>query len=698
MPRLRSLLHELKWEPVDLGVTKTTLINSAVLVLAASTASAQPLIKSLKARNVHAQLLLVTESPEQKWDAELRESLVSLEAQSGGKRIAIVHLLGLDAAPPTAGLKWIESAWRSGPASIVACVKAMAGDGPPTRVWLVTRQACATGSESAPLSVGGSPVWGMGRVLMNERPDLDVTLIDLDDSSMAQLALLLENPPAQRQLALRGGRWLALRLVPLDPMQAPSDMQVALRPSESYRAVLSGPSSPNHLQWQQAARAELRPDEVEIEVEAVGLNFMNLMSALGIYPGYEAGRGPLGIECAGIISRVGRDVTAVAPGDAVVAIGPSCLARYAVTHASLVVLRPAGLTAAEAAGFSIAFATAWHGLHHLARLTTGERVLIHSATGGVGLAALQIARYLGAQVIATAGTEEKRAYLRSLGIEHVFDSRSTAFAADVHRVTGGVGVDVVLNSLSGDAIAAGLEALCAFGRFVELGKRDIYGHSTLALQPFRKNLSFFAVDLDAMMRQRPRQLGEVLQEVVDRLGQGRFTPLPTRRFLADAVAEAFQELIPSTHIGKHVIDLVPPPKRIATVAGERYAIRPDGSYLITGGLGALGLQAARWLSRRGAGHIIVVGRSAPGIEAQTALQIIRSAGTRITSEICDVCNEEEVSSLLESIRSNGPPLRGILHAAGILDDGVLTELTNARLGAVRDPKAVGALDSRSAHD
>ena len=169
-------------------------------------------------------------------------------------------------------------------------------------------------------------------------------------------------------------------------------------------------------------------------------------------------------------------------------------------------------------------------------------MLIHSATGGVGLAALQIARHLGAEVIATAGTEEKRAYLRSLGIEHVFNSRSTAFAADVRRVTGGVGVDVVLNSLSGDAIAAGLEALCAFGRFVELGKRDIYGHSTLALQPFRKNLSFFAVDLDAMMRQRPRQLGEVLREVLDGLAQGQFTPLPTRRFPADAMAEAFQEL------------------------------------------------------------------------------------------------------------------------------------------------------------
>lgn len=697
---IENMLHELKWEPVNLGVTKPTPIDSAVLVLARSTDSAQPLIESLEARNVPFQLLLVTESPEENWHAALRESLVSLEAQSGSKRIAIVHLLGLSATPPTAGLKWIESAWQSGPASIVACVKAMASGGSVPRVWLVTRRACATGSDSSPLSIGGSPVWGMGRVLMNERPDLDVTLIDLDDGSVAQLALLLENPPAQRQLALRGGRWLALRLVPSDPMQARSDMQATLKPTDNYRAVLCGPSSPNHLQWQPAARAELKPDEVEIEVEAVGLNFMNLMSVLGIYPGYEGGRGPLGIECAGIVSQVGCDVTAVAPGDAVVAIGHSCLARYAVTHASLVMLRPAGLTAPDAAGFSIAFATAWYGLHHLARLTKGERVLIHSAAGGVGLAALQIARHLGAQIIATAGTEEKRVYLRSLGIEHVFDSRNTVFAADVHRVTGGGGVDVVLNSLSGDAIAAGLETLGTFGRFVELGKRDIYGYSTLALQPFRKNLSFFAVDLDAMMRQRPHQLGEVLRKVLDGFAQGQFTLLPTRRFRADAMAEAFQDLVPSTHIGKHVIDLVPPPERIATVAGERCAIRPDGSYLITGGLGALGLQAARWLSRRGAGQIIVVGRSAPGIEAQTALQMIRFEGTRITSEICDVCNEEEVFSLLESIRGNGLPLRGIMHAAGILDDGVLTELTNARLGAVRDPKAVGAwiLDQLTADD
>ena len=222
---------------------------------------------------------------------------------------------------------------------------------------------------------------------------------------------------------------------------------------------------------------------------------MNVMSAMAIYPGYPDGVGPLGIECSGRIARVGPGVTTWRPGDAVAAMALDCLASHAVTDERLVIERPLGMDAATAAAVPIAFLTAQYALGHLARLTRNERVLIHSAAGGVGQAAVQLARRAGAEVFATAGTEAKRAWLRSIGVAHVFDSRGGTFADDVRQATGGEGVDVVINSLAGPAIVQGLGLLRSGGRFVELGKRDIYEDRRLGLLPFRRNLAYMAVDL-----------------------------------------------------------------------------------------------------------------------------------------------------------------------------------------------------------
>ncbi len=630
------------------------------------------------------------------------EQLARLLAPSDApaKRAHIVHLGALACPAPDDGSDWIERSWqRIGDDTLALARHVAALEGTPApRLWLVTRGAQHTGHVSeattgaAGPALGQAALWGLGRVWAHEQPALDLTLVDLDANSpqtqatWATLAPLLATPPAERQLARRGSQWLALQLQgqPLEPGLVDS---VA---APAFEAALAAPGTPDALHWRSALRPTPQPHEVEIEVEHAGLNFMNLMSVLGNLPGYPGGQGPLGIECSGRITRLGAGVSGLAVGDAVVAVGHHCLQRHAAVPVDLVAPRPVALGSASAAGLPIAFLTAVYGLLHLARLERGERVLIHSAAGGVGLAALQVARLARAEVFATAGSDEKRALLRSLGVAHVFDSRSPRFADEVLAATAGSGVDVVLNSLAGEAIAEGLRCLAPYGRFVELGKRDIYGGTSVALAPFRANLSYFAVDLDRMMRERPAVLGRLLRELMAGFDSGAYQSLPVRTYGADELVAAFRDLMPGTHVGKHVVALSPTPAHVAAAPGQRMPVHADGCYVVTGGLGALGLEVARWLASRSAGALMLVGRSAPGAAAQAALAQIAAQGTRLLTAACDVADTAALAEVLERARREGGPLRGVFHAAGVLADATLGAMTAQTLRAPREAKVMGA--------
>jgi NADPH:quinone reductase-like Zn-dependent oxidoreductase/acyl carrier protein len=371
---------------------------------------------------------------------------------------------------------------------------------------------------------------------------------------------------------------------------------------------------------------------------------------------------------------------------------PFAFGTHVIADARRVALRPATLTAAQAASVLGVFMTAWYSLVHLARLRAGERVLIHSATGGTGLAAVQIARHLGAEVFATAGRPEKRAWLREQGIAHVMDSRALDFAGEVLAATGGEGVDVVLNSLSGAAIEASLATLAVDGRFIELGKTDIYADRPLGLSHFKKSLSYSAVDLSGLAERRPERFAALLHEVVDLFAQGVLRPLPVESFPASRAADAFRKMAQAQHIGKMVLTLKEPEAPILVRAEASAAIRRDGSYLVTGGLGGLGLRVAAWLAERGAGHVVLMGRSgAASLEQQAAVAALSAQGARVTVARADVSDRAQVEGVLGEIAASGMPLRGVIHAAVVLDDGLLLHQTPARLRAVMAPKAQGAL-------
>ncbi|KGM30120.1 zinc-binding dehydrogenase, partial [Inquilinus limosus] len=346
------------------------------------------------------------------------------------------------------------------------------------------------------------------------------------------------------------------------------------------RLALSAPGSLGRIGWVAAERRPPGPDEVEIEVAASGLNFRDVMFSLGLLPDdyLEDGfAGPtLGFECAGTIRRVGESVTGLKEGDRVMGFAPAAFATHVTVPAQVAMPVPDGIDLAAAATMPVAFITAWYALVHQARLGRGETVLIHGAAGGVGLAALQIAKLRGATVVATAGNDDKRALAQLLGADLVLDSRSLAFADEIRWKLGGV--DVVLNSLSGDAMRRSLRALKPFGRFVELGKRDFVADTAVGLRAFARNVSYFGVDADQLLNAQPGLTKRLLRELDRLFAQRRLTPLPHRVFPADQAEDAFRLMQGAGHIGKIVMT---PPREIpaAPTAEARFEAQGTGFHL-----------------------------------------------------------------------------------------------------------------------
>ncbi|MDT3399504.1 SDR family NAD(P)-dependent oxidoreductase, partial [Streptomyces sp. B1866] len=611
-----------------------------------------------------------------------------------GRWAGAVHAWSLDAAGDGPDTLW--TARDGGVLSALHLVAALAAaeDERPARLVLLTRGAQQVSGQEPPPALAQAGLWGLARVVRLEHGDLDPVVVDLDPAGGAAglREELLRGGP-EDQLALRGGQRYAPRLAPwaAGPEQdRPAWRQRPLGPDGNHRLLALRPGLLDSLA---PARWRRRPPgygQVEIEVRAAGLNFNDVLKALDTCPGVPPGASvPLGGECAGVVTAVGEGVADLRPGDAVMAVSPSSMARWTTTEAALVAPRPAGLDDEQAAAVPIAFLTAVYGLDHLARLRRGERVLIHAAAGGVGLAALQVARRAGAEVFATAGSEEKRELLRRLGVRHVMDSRSLRFADEVAELTGGRGVDVVLNSLAGEALTRGLALLAPGGRFVEIGKRDVYDDSRLGLGALRHNRSFLAVDLELAFTEQHGLVAELMAQVVDGFAGGEFTALPVASFPYERAAEAFALMAGARHTGKVVLrpDARPP----ATVADRPGGpVRADATYLVTGGLGGLGLETARYLAGQGARHLALAGRGAPSERAEEVLAALRADGAEVRVCAADVARAEDVGALLDGLARTMPPVAGIVHAAGVLRDGLLKGLGPADFEAVAAPKAAGA--------
>ncbi len=589
--------------------------------------------------------------------------LAEADARGGAPLSAIVLLAGLD-----------ETARGRSLRALLFLVQALARRaGPAPRLWVLTRGSQPAGDPTL-LAVEQAPLWGLAHVVALEHPELRCTCIDLDPAAppgeVGALVDEFRSAGAEDQVALRGGQRLVARLGPAGP---PRDR---LEPPAGIpcRLEVGSPGVLGSLTLRPAERRAPRAHEVEIRVRSTGLNFRDVLNALGMYPGDP---GPLGLECAGTVTAVGEEV-GLEVGDDVLAMAPGSFGTFVTTDARLAARTPAGLDFEDAAAIPVVFLTAHYGLNHLARLQPGERVLVHAAAGGVGLAAVQLARRAGAEVLATAGSPAKRAFLRERGIEHVFDSRSLAFADGARAATGGRGVDVVLNSLAGEFIPRSLDVLAPGGRFLEIGKIDIWGPQRVA--EARPDVAYFVIALDRMGVDDPALVGSLLREVLEGFADGSLRPLPRHVFALAAAPAAFRFMAQARHTGKIVL----------SQGAEGGPVRGGATYLVTGGLGALGLRVAGWLAARGARHLVLLGRRGPSPEAGAAIGGLERAGVRVIVARADVAEEDELGKVLAETRATMPPLRGVVHAAGTLDDGVLLEQSWQRFGKVLAPKVAGA--------
>ncbi len=687
-------LYEVVWREAPLAAPPPSVEHGSWLLLTDHHGFGPALAGRLTALGAHVERVEA---------ANLREGVAPDRGGDLSQWTGIVHLSSLDApdfaSDPVASLREASERDSLGLIGLVRALFGLEGTRTP-RLYVVTAGSQAVTALSEVTSPSAALLWGLGRVVDAEQPQLRCTNVDLSGAADRQgvdaLAAELLAGGTDNQVAFRNGLRYVPRLLPLGTVR---DAAATHRPrwrsarradGDPYRAVVRRPGSVDGLALEPLRRTSPGAGQVEIEVVASGLNFMNALSLLGACPGYPLGVGPLGGDCAGRVATVGEGVEDLRPGDPVMAVDLNSMATHVVTDARLVTRIPPGIDFEEAATVPIAFLTAYYALESLARVRPGEKVLIHAATGGVGLAALQVARWRGAEVIASAGSPAKRELLQSLGVPTVVDSRSLAFTDAVREATGGGGVDVVLNSLAGEFVERGLSVLASGGRFVELGKKDIHAGRVLDLGVFRNGLAFFAVDLDRLIREQPDVVGALLGEVRALIESGVFRPLPHEAFPVSRAAEAIRKLAEARHVGKLIVRVEDPEAALDWPGLDRDRLR-EGTCLVTGGLGALGLLAARSLVEAGLRHVVLVGRRAPGEGARAEIQAFEARGASVRVLAADVSERADVERVLGTIDREMPPLYGVVHAAGVIEGATLARLPAEQFRRVLAGKASGAL-------
>ena len=555
----------------------------------------------------------------------------------------------------------------------------------PPRIWLVSRSAVSITGEESIIEPTQAPIWGLGHVVSLEHPEYKCTKLDLhgDESTIAssvdQLCDEVCTESEEDRVAFSTGRRFVSRLRYFDRRpnrtQDPSSDRLCVALHADSSGIL------DQLRWRPCQRRAPAVGEVEIEVNCAGLNFRDVLIALKMVPG----RGErLGGECAGRVVSVGRDVKKFQAGDEVIAFALGGLASHVTVSTDLVIHKPTSVSLEQSAALPIAFLTALYAFRRVTALHAGQNVLIHAAAGGVGSAAVQLAKLAGAEIFATAGNSGKRALLKSWGVQHVFDSRSLSFADAIRAVVGENGVDVVLNSLSGEFALRSLQLVRPGGAFVELGKRDL-----LEPQEIVRNypgVSYTIFDLADVSEQKPQVILSLFAELKSLVESGAVQLPPMQIFPAREVVTAFRQMAQGHHAGKIVIRL----KEKGPAVCLHRPLESDGTWVVTGGLGGLGLHLARWFVDQGVHRLALIGRRAPNEAACRVVEELRSAGNSVEIYQADVCDRARLGQVLTNVRERLGPLRGVVHAAGVLDDGAIAQIGLASFPAVLSPKVDGA--------
>ena len=592
----------------------------------------------------------------------------------------IVHLMALDGHGTTASVRQMAKDVTRGTSTALALTQGIADANaiPNDGVWFVTQGAQALEQDRINRTSGelaGATLWGFGKVMALEAPHLQPRMIDLDPdpnaNSTSSLVKELLFSDVESHLAFRDDARYTARMIRFGSDSARLDL-----PDGSEWCI--SPDVPENstatFQVKSQPRNSIQSGEVRVAVDAAGLNFADLLISLGAVENSKE----IGREMYGRVLEIAEDVKGLSVGQPVVGMGFGSFAPEMTTPAAMVSPVPTGFATTDLATLPTNFVTAELAFE-LTKLKAGERVLIHSGAGGVGFAAIQLALNAGAEVFASASSP-KHTYLSSLGVKHIFNSRTTAFGDEILKATDGEGVHVLLNSLTGEGfVEANLSCLSTGGRMVEIAKRDIW--SVEQMTENRPDVEYFILDLDAIKSDDPVRAGASLSRVISQISSGELTPIPHSVWPLSEMHAAMQVMRDARHTGKVVFRMPPL---------ARGNIRENRTILVTGGMGGLGCAVAQWLADHGAGTIVLNGRRDPDSGANEVIQNLRDSGADVRVEVADITDFSAVDDLLAKIDADMPPLGGVVHCVGVLSDGAIENQTWERFEQVLWPKVLGA--------
>ncbi|AYF74232.1 SDR family NAD(P)-dependent oxidoreductase [Nocardia yunnanensis] len=710
LQRLSDYFYEDRWdmrEPVDLAALPSPETAYTLAIDLAGAAGDRA--SFIAGATAHGEVLAVDDPDRADLEAVVRERLQQIVALTGVDRTHVVLVAGsdftdLDAlwtlrriAVTVEGFleDWLQQRGDEIP---------MTGDGR-LHATLVTERAFAHPDEDTAPNPAHAALAGARRVLLNEQSRLRWRLVDVDpEVTEAELAAELAIPGAftydyADEVVLRNGlRWTTVVAATLpERLEALDRAERLTDPEANFRLELPKSRVLSRLAWRACERRDPAADEVEVRILAIGLGYKDPLKVIGVLGERELagtfyGTEP-GMEADAVVVRIGAAVEDFAVGDRVFLTSKGMISRFHTAEAGLLTRVPHDTEIGQCTSV-VAFATAEHSLLELARVRAGDVVLVHGAAGGVGSAAVRIAKLHGATVIGTASSDERRAYVLAQGADHALDSRSLNFADEVLGLTDGRGADVVISTAPGEILRRNFKAVAEFGRIVEIGKADIYGGGVLDLAYFDKNLSYHSFDLDRMLALKRRATGELVQGVLEKLANGTYPYLPYELYDTAEVAKAFEDVARSTHFGRIAVRLESEAPLVRPLI-PAVTVDPAAGYLITGGFGAFGLAVGRWLVGLGARRLTLLGRGGARTEAaRLQLAAWREQGVEVVEELVDVTDAAAMTAVVARAHSIAHPLRGVFHTAGAIDDRRVPDMDRDSLAKVYRPKAEGVVALR----
>ena len=701
-------LYDYRWQPVKTNDLEIARERQRFVVIASEAQSADKLCAQLE-RQGHSSVVFlertILSSPEALEYGPNREEITSFFETLPSAITDIIYIPGTSGLPsgPVDLMPYAEQSCFA----LLNVLKARWKNNSITtaRLTIITRGIIDERNSSELGDVTHALLWGIARVARNEYVRSTIRLLDcseehLDERINLLAAVLIDQDRQRDELLLREGEILEARLSRASAVNLTADVQMA-RPTQlanpymQTTLCLQSAGSLDNLRFERLHRRKPAVGEVEIEITAAGLNYKDVAKCLGLmsdadFRGCFFEPGVIGFEASGRVVALGPGVNNFAPGDEVVGFVPSAIGSHAITDARLIAKIPSNVSPVEIAGVPVTYLTATYSLVNLARIKSGERVLIHAAAGGVGTAAVQIAKHLGAEVFGTAGTVGRREFLRDIGVDHVLDSRSLAFVSEIKHITNGQGVDVILNSLVGEPLIRSMECLSDFGRFVEIGKQDIFANTALGLKSFDKSISFMSFDLDRFLGSRTAEAGEIFRNIIGDFADRKLKPLKTAIFQAKDSVEGIRRLSKYEILGKAVIQF-DQGSGIEELTQDQFEVSDEGAYLITGGNRGFGFAIAQWLASRGARRLILLSRNpARDEDVKAAIGKLRADGITVSESFVDVTNQQALSTEFQSLAKGGECIKGIFHAANVYDDAVIENLDMTRFSRAVGPKAFGA--------